>query len=104
MLWVVWLALVLELFAGRNARSEEPTEFPPAARERYEQGRALQKNGQFQEAVSAYDAAIQLGMRDYPRVHLYRAEAYRQLQAFDTAIAQFTKFIDNFGLEESCRY
>ena len=104
MLGVACLALCLELLAGREALPGEPTAFPRAARERYEQGRALQKKGQLQEAVSAYDAAIRLGMQAYPRVHLYRADAARQLQEFDSAIAQYTQFIDRFGLEDSCRY
>ena len=104
MLGVVCLALSLELLAGREALPGEPTEFPQAARERYEQGRDLQNKGQLKEAVRAYDAAIQLGMQAYPRVHLYRADAVRQLKEFDSAIAHYTEFIDRFGLEDSCRY
>jgi tetratricopeptide (TPR) repeat protein len=101
---VVWLALCLELLAGPAAHAGEPTEFPRAARDWYERGRTLQRKGQLKEAISAYDTAIQLGMQAYPRVHLYRADASRQLKAFDSAIAQYTQFIDDFGLEESCRY
>jgi tetratricopeptide (TPR) repeat protein len=104
MLGVACLALCLELAAGREVIGGEPTEFPQAARERYEQGRDLQKKGQLREAISAYDAAIRLGMQAYPRVHLYRADAARQLKQFDSAIAQYTQFIDRFSLEDSCRY
>jgi len=82
----------------------EPADFPKEARERFDQGRDLQKKGQFREAVAAYDEAIQLGMKDYPRVHLYRAEAVRELKDYDESIAQYTKFIDRFGVEGSCRY
>jgi tetratricopeptide (TPR) repeat protein len=81
----------------------EPTTFPQQARDRYEQGRALQKKGQLKEAIEAYDAAIDMGMQLYPRVHLYRANSNLELKAYDTAIAQFTKFIEEFGLEKSCR-
>jgi tetratricopeptide (TPR) repeat protein len=104
MLGIAYLALCLELLTGREALPGEPTGFPQAARERYEQGRNLQKKGQLKEAVSAYDAAIRLGMQAYPRVHLYRADAARQLKEFDSAIAQYTQVIDRFGLEDSCRY
>jgi tetratricopeptide (TPR) repeat protein len=103
MLRVACLALCLQLLVGREAGASEPTEFPQAARKRYEQGRDLQKKGMLKEAVSAYDDAIKLGMQAYPRVHLYRADAVRQLKEFDSAIAQYTQFIDRFGLEDSCR-
>ena len=103
MLGVACLALCLELLACREALPGEPTEFPQAARERYEQGRDLQMKGLLKEAVSAYDAAIRLGMQANPRVHLYRADAARQLKDFDIAIAEYTQFIDRFGLEDSCR-
>jgi tetratricopeptide (TPR) repeat protein len=104
MVGVACLVLCLEQHASREAIGGEPTEFPQAARERFEQGRELQKKGRLKEAVSAYDAAIQLGMQAYPRVHLYRADAARQLQEFDSAIDQYTRFIDRFSLEDSCRY
>jgi tetratricopeptide (TPR) repeat protein len=81
----------------------EPTTFPQQAKDRYEQGRALQKKGQLKEAIDAYDAAIDMGMQAFPRVHLYRANTNLELKAYDTAIAQFTKFIEEFGLEKSCR-
>jgi tetratricopeptide (TPR) repeat protein len=85
-------------------RAEEPTTFPPQARERYEQGRELEKKGQFEDAVRAYEEAIRLGMKDYPRAHLYKARANLDLKKYDDAIAQYTKFIEEFGLEKSCRY
>jgi tetratricopeptide (TPR) repeat protein len=90
---------------GRGmARAEEPTEFPPEARKRFEQGKALQKQGRLDAAIRAYEEAMQLGMEAFPRVHLQRAASNLELKKYDTAIAQYTKFIDQFGLEESCRY
>ena len=83
---------------------EEPTEFPAEARQRYEQGRENQKKGQLTEAVSAFEEAIKLGMDAFPRVHLQRASSNLDLKKYDTAILQYTKFIEEFGLEKSCRY
>jgi tetratricopeptide (TPR) repeat protein len=97
--------LTLAVGLGWGAASaEEPTAFPPAARERYEQGVDLQKKGQLNEALRAFQEAIRMGMDAYPRVHLKRANSNLELKKYDTAIAQYTKFIDDFGLEESCRY
>jgi tetratricopeptide (TPR) repeat protein len=97
-----WVLLGLPLNA--SLLRAEPADFPKEARERFDQGRALQKKGQLREAVMAYDEAIQLGMKDYPRVHLYRADAVRDLKDYDESIAQYTNFIDRFGVEGSCRY
>src|ERR1700730_13460554 len=98
-------ALGVFLFLGwRSARAQERTEFPADARQRYDQGRDLQKKGQLQEAVSAFEEAIKLGMDAFPRVHLQRAGSNLEMKKYDTAIRQYTKFIDDFGLEGSCRY
>ena len=43
-------------------------------------------------------------MQAFPRAHLKEAGAYLDLKDFDAAVAKYTKFIDNFGLEDSCRY
>ena len=91
------------LFCG-PAAAEEPTTFPPQARARFDQAQELQKKGRFQEAIEAYDEAIRLGMKDFPRAHLYRACAQLALKEFDTAITRYTDFIEQFGLEKSCRY
>ena len=64
----------------------------------------LEKKGEYEDAVRAYEDAIRLGMQDFPRAHLYRARANLDLRKYDDAIAQYTKFIDEFGLEKSCRY
>jgi len=96
--------LLLVLSATAPVRAEEPTSFPPQARERYEQGRELEKKGEYEAAIRAYEDAIRLGMQDYPRAHLYRARANLDLKKFDAAIEQYTKFINEFGLEKSCRY
>ncbi|HEY1860226.1 MAG TPA: tetratricopeptide repeat protein [Gemmataceae bacterium] len=87
-----------------NLRAQEPTEIPPEARSRFDQARDLQKKGQLKEAISSYDKAIQSGMQAYPRAHLYRADSLRDLKDYDKAIAQYTQFIKDFGLENSCRY
>ena len=48
---------------------------------------------------------MRLGMKDFART-TYRANCddLLNLKKYDTAIAQYTKFIEGFGLEESCRY
>jgi tetratricopeptide (TPR) repeat protein len=97
------IALLALLFSF-GAAAEEPTSFPPQARARFDQAQDLQKKGKLKEAIEGYDDAIRLGMKDYPRAHLYRARAQLALKEFDTAIARYTDFIEQFGLEKSCRY
>jgi outer membrane protein assembly factor BamD (BamD/ComL family) len=97
------LAFSVGLGGWGAAPAGEPTAFPPDARQRYEQGRDLQTKGQLDEAVRAFEEAIRLGMDAFPRVHLQEAGANLQRQRYDTAVAQYTKFIERFGLEESCR-
>ncbi|HWY88575.1 MAG TPA: hypothetical protein VNX28_17820 [Gemmataceae bacterium] len=87
-----------------GVRAEERTEFPAEARQRYEKGRDLQNKGQWSDAVRAFEEAIKLGMDAFPRVHLQRAGSNLEMKKYDTAIAQYTKFIEEFGLEKSCRY
>jgi tetratricopeptide (TPR) repeat protein len=96
-------AVLIVLLLLSDARAEEPTVFPPEARARYDKGQELQKKGQFTEAVSEYEEAIKLGMDAFPRVHLQRAGSNLDLKKYDTAIAQYTKFVEKFGLEDSCR-
>lgn len=99
---VLALGVVL---AGRQAGKAEPTApVPPPAQARYDQGQSLQKEGKVTEAIAAYEEAIGLGMQLFPRVHLKQAGAYLELKDYETAVAKFTKFIDGFGLEDSCRY
>ncbi len=98
-------ALLFVALAGvARTPAAEPTTFPQPARDRFTQGNELRNKKQYQEAINAFEEAIKLGMGNYPRVFLYRAEAVRGLGNFDTAIAQYTSFIEKFGLEESCRY
>jgi tetratricopeptide (TPR) repeat protein len=92
------------IWATTTLPAQEPTDIPPEARSRFDQARDLQKKGQLKEAISAYDKAIQSGMQAYPRAHLYRADTLRDLKDYDKAIAQYTKFLEEFGLENSCRY
>jgi tetratricopeptide (TPR) repeat protein len=101
--FVVFL-VVGTVLAAASLRAEEPTTIPAAARDRFDVARDLQKKGQLKEAVNAYDKAIQSGMQAYPRAHLYRADTIRALKDYDEAIVQYTKFIEDFGLEQSCRY
>jgi tetratricopeptide (TPR) repeat protein len=103
--WTVLLAGGVVLASSWGvARAEERTEFPLEARQRYELGREFQKKGQLDEALRAFEEAIQLGLGGFPRVHLQRANSNLNLQKYDLAIAQYTRFIEDFGLEESCRY
>ena len=92
------------ILAAAWAEAAEPTSFPPGARERFDQGQELQRKQQYQGAISAFDEAIKLGMANFPRVFLYRADAFRGLKDYDSAIGQYSSFIEKFGLEESCRY
>lgn len=99
------LALAVELGIGWTFSSaQEKTDFPPDARASYEKGKGFQKNGQLDDAIKAYDEAIKLGMDAFPRVHLQRASSNLDLKKYETAIAQYTKFIEQFGIEKSCRY
>jgi tetratricopeptide (TPR) repeat protein len=92
------------LALGQQLVHAEPTAFPKNARDRFEKGQDLQKKGQHKAAIAAYDEAIQLGMKDFPRVHLYRANSYLDLKKYKTAISQYTKFLQDFSPEDSCRY
>jgi tetratricopeptide (TPR) repeat protein len=89
---------------GLSAQAAEPTVFPKEARARFDLGQELRKQQRYRDAIAAFDEAIKLGMDRYPRVHLYRADALRELKSFQSAIAQYTDFIEKFGIEESCRY
>ena len=99
------LALIVECGIGWTiATAQERTDFPADARASYDKGRDLQKNGQLDDAIRAYEDAIKLGMEAFPRVHLQRASSNLDLKKYGTAIAQYTNFIEQFGLEDSCRY
>lgn len=100
-----WVMIAcLGVLTGSPAWSAEATEFPKEARARFDLGQELRKKKRYEEAIAAFDAAIQLGMANYPRVHLYRADALRELKSYQTAITTYTEFIDKFGIEDSCRY
>src|SRR5262249_54470340 len=99
---VLATCLVFALAAGRAAAGER-TDFPKAARDRFDQAQELRKQGKFREGIDAYADAIRLGMEEYPRAHLNRAGSYLDLKDYDAAIAQYKKFIERFGLEGSCR-
>jgi outer membrane protein assembly factor BamD (BamD/ComL family) len=99
------LTLLVHLaMGGAQAAGQERTDFPAQAKEQYEQGKELQKTGQLDQALRAFEEAIRLGMAEFPRVHLGRAGSNLELKNYDTAIAQYTRFIEQFGLERSCRY
>ena len=98
------LTLGVALFAWQYGRAEPTGPIPKAARDRYNKAQELEKQGKTQEAIAAYQDAIRLGMQTYPRAHLKEANGYLGLQDYDAAIAKYSKFIENFGLEDSCRY
>jgi len=98
------LLLCLVLIVGFAGQAAEPTSYPAKARERYDQGKALQKLGQLKEALEAFEDAARLGMADYPRLYLAKAAIQQELRNQDAAIAQYNKIIDGFGLEDSCRH
>ena len=91
-------------FASGAASAGESTDFPPEARQRYDQGQDLRKKGQLEEAVRAFEEAIRLGMDAFPRAHLQQAGSNLGLKKYDDAIAQYTKFLTRFGVEDSCRH
>jgi tetratricopeptide (TPR) repeat protein len=102
--WIGWLVAGMGLVSPNGMALGEPSNFPDKARERFGKGQDLRKQGKFQEAIRAFEEAIGLGMKDYPRVHLYRANTFLDLKKYDTAIAQYTRFLKEFSLEDSCRY
>jgi tetratricopeptide (TPR) repeat protein len=96
--------LALACAAAQPAVGQERSDFPAEARRRYEEGVKLQEQGKYQEALQAYDEAIRLGLQDFPRVHLKRATSQLDLKQYDKAIAAYTRFLEEYSLEESCRY
>jgi tetratricopeptide (TPR) repeat protein len=86
------------------AIGEEPTTFPKAAKDRYDQAQELMKQNRYKEAVQAYEDAIKLGMQDFPRAHLNKARSLLELADYDDAIKYYTDFLAQFGLEDSCRF
>jgi tetratricopeptide (TPR) repeat protein len=99
---VLMLAVTI---AGSRVGSAEPTApIPQAAKDLYARGQELERQGKLKEAVAAYQEAIRLGMQMFPKAYLKEAGGYLGLQDYDIAIAKYTKFIDSFGLEDSCRY
>jgi tetratricopeptide (TPR) repeat protein len=90
--------------AGWQAAGAEPTDpIPEVARDRYAEAQRLEKEGKLEEAVAAYQQAIRLGMKDYPRVYLRQAAVYERLGDYAAAAAKYSVVIDVLGLEGSCR-
>jgi tetratricopeptide (TPR) repeat protein len=98
------LALGVVLVGWPALRAEPMIPLPQPAKDRYAEGQDLEKQGKTREAIAAYEEAIRLGMQLFPRVHLQEAAAYLGLKDYDAAVAKFTKVIDGFGLEDSCRH
>jgi tetratricopeptide (TPR) repeat protein len=96
--------LAAALIVAATVRAEPTDQIPDSARQRYTAGQDLEKQGKLKEAVAAYDEAIRLGMQLFPRVYLKQGGALLELKDYDAAIARYTKIIDGFGLEDSCRY
>ena len=92
------------LIVPSQTPAPEPTNFPQEAKDRFNQAQELRKKQQYQQAISAFEEAIKLGMQNYPRAYLYRADSARSLKDYDAAIAQYSEFIQKFGIEESCRH
>ena len=97
------LALGVALASQPAGRAEPTGPIPQPAKERYSQAEELERQGKLKEAVAAYQEAIRLGMQLFPRAHLKEADGYLNLNDFDGAIARYTKVINNFGVEDSCR-
>src|SRR5262249_15756675 len=92
-------------FAGGQAVGAEPAApAPQPAQDRYAAGQDLEKQGKTREAIAAYEEAIRLGMQLFPPLPPKQAAAYLELKDYDAAVAKYTKIIDGFGLEDSCRY
>ena len=100
----VFFALAMGFVSGQPVAGAEPTNFSVEARELFEKGQALQQKGQLKEAITAYEEAIKRGMGDFPRVYLYRAGSFLGLREYDRAIVQYTRFLKDFTLEDSCRH
>ena len=98
------LSLGLALAAGPAAGAEPTGPMPQPARDRYAEGQELVKQGKLKEALAAYEDAIRLGMDWFPRLYLKQGGALLELKDYDAAVAKYTKVIDGFGLEDSCRY
>lgn len=60
------LTFLVMLAAERVVLGDERADYPPEARERFDRGQQLQKQGKLQEAIDAYEEARQRGMSDYP--------------------------------------
>ncbi len=100
---IALLACFASLHTGGVVSAQERTDFPAEARQRYDKGVELRQKGQLDDAIRAFDEAIKLGMQEFPRVHLNRAGSNLDLKKYDVAIADYTAFIEQFGLEKSCR-
>ena len=98
---LVAISLGLQASVGQAG---ERTDYPRDARDRYERAQELLKKGQFREAMEAFEKAIGLGMQDFPRARLGSARSALGLKDYDAGIARYSKFIERFGLEESCRH
>lgn len=95
---------LLVALVGRPAAAGEPTAPPPpAARDRYAAGQDFEKDGKLKEAAAAYEDAIRLGMRAYPRVYLREAAVYARLGDYAAAADRYSVVLDVIGLEGSCR-
>lgn len=62
----------------------------------------MTRRGNGAPSVASSPAAAPIG--DYPRVHLSRANANLGMKDYDLAITRYTKFLEQFPLEASCRY
>jgi len=94
---------ILLLGSTTSLHAESPkAAYPAAARERYEAGQRLRQQGQYREAIRAFDEAARMGMHDYARVPLALADCHARLKDAAEAVRQYTRLIEQFGPERSC--
>lgn len=86
------------------ASAGERSDYPAPARAHYDRGQKLLQEGRYPQAIDAFEEAMRQGMTDFPRAHLGLARSTLALKKYDSAIERYTRFIQQFGLEKSCRH
>jgi hypothetical protein len=76
---------------------------PPQTKDRSRPNQGTPGKDQDADPKGLAEDARRLGIKDIPRVHLYRANSSADQKKYDKAIAGFTRVIEKIGLENSCR-